>query len=751
MCEHMKIWISQQVLIILGYLLYRLQLKQGKLEDITSNTQYYLEIEHSHYATIDGNVATGHALGRTAVILKDRNVAGDIENIDSAQLIQATLTVCRAKKLTINLLPYHNWITVIGEKHTISHDLYTDDNQLITLGSAYSINSQFDESMFAKELKTQNGSQIYGQTISTGRSPVAGTFEQLKASAELQVYEKLELQPSKVYLPYDSNNLRRQKIQYKATGGDSLYTWSTVNSNTLSISQSGLAETRPATSATPSKFAQVKVALQRNNKISKTGDVHFVPATKLEIVRYNYETILNDYVYLHIALYAEFENELVPLTLCDNVHFEKSMVDEVFRNDESELPADLEMHPSACHVVKLHAHGLGTSHFRISHTSLDRTLRAEVNLAVFEKLNIANPVTNEIILPIGASRNILYRNGPQKVFNIDAELSKKVEIDQDIASIESLVTKHASNEHIINVMCKKLGSTQLTFQIFNTLGAANHVPYVSQIVTHVHCVNPRFINLYTTEKLGSNCPLKTKNALMHIKEDNSALDITVEVLDAANRRLQNISSLALDWQFLQNDDTQLKGQHHDLVERHTETELESGVEFPKRDYLIATLPSDTFKIKISVPTYDETVLYAHSISYDRPAFGVPTGSNKRLETPTIENELNFLAVNSTLLPFNSVSVFLALKHQQRVPIIQGSGFYELKISERDIVNAVIDTEARSIVLEPLRIGQVRVELIDRCLSTEPSVLLVSVVSIGKIEIEVGLMVVIDARDVASNG
>lgn len=717
-----------------------LQLKQGKLEDITSNTQYYLEIGNTAIATVDENMVTGHTLGRTAVILRDRNVADDIENIDSIHSIQATLTVSRPKKLAINLLPYHNWITVKGEQHTISHSLYTDDNQLITLGSRFSISSQFDESIFAKEWHTQNGSQIYGETVAVGRSPVASSFDQLRASADLQVFEKLQLQPSTVFLPYDPNHLRRQKIQYRATGGDSLYTWSTLNANSLSISQTGQAETRPLNQqerlpGASSIFAQVKVALQRNNKIFKTGDIHFLPPAKLEIVRYNYETILNDYVYLHIALYAEHDNEYVPITLCDNVNFEYEMLEDVFQlNDSTALPDEVKMHPSACYVVKLHAHGLGSSHFRIGLTSLERTLRTEVNLAVFERLEISNPTSNEVVLPLGASRNILYRHGPQKVFNIDAVIVKKIDINRDIAEA---TFASGTNELVIHILCKRLGSTVLTFQTFNALTTANHVPHVSKVETNVHCVNPRFVSLSTTEKLRPNCPLKTKNALMHVKHDNSLLDITVEVFDALNRRLQNISSLVLDWQFLQNDDS-LMEQHQHLVERKTETEILSGIEYPKRDYLLATLPSDTFKIKVVVDTYDQSVLAINSITYDRPEFGVLTndGDDELYDKPIIANELSFLAVNSTLLAVNKVSVFLATGHQQRVPIVQGSGFYELRLNDGNICNAIIDVESREIIIEPLKIGEEIIQILDRCLSTEASQLFVSVVNIGKIEIEV---------------
>lgn len=700
-------------------------------------------------ASLDGNVATGHVLGRTAVILKDRNVANNLEHTDAIPSIQATITISRADKITLNLLPYYNWLTVNGEQHTIVINLYTHDNQLITLGDEYAIESHFNENIFAPLSKTMNGSQIFGETISTGQSEVLGSFEKLKATAELQVFDKLELDPSIVYLPYDPNHLRRQKIQYKAKGGDGLYTWSSLNGNLISIAQNGLAESRTGNQAASGydrsdkhqdDYAQVKVSLQRNLKIFKTANIFFLPPTKLEIVRYNFETTLKDYVYLHIALYAEHDGKLVSLNSCDNLHFEHDMLEEIFhKDDNAKLPAGEELHPSACHLVALQSHGLGSSHFKVSYSVFDRVLRAEVNLMVFEKLDILNPVSNEIVLPIGASRNVIYQNGPQKVFNIDAEIVKKVNIDESIATVTPISNTFSGEKHILNVLCRKIGSTVLTFDISNTLSADNHVPYVSKFETYVNCVKPRFISLYTTEKLRQGCPLKVKNSLMHVKQNDNLIDISIEVLDAQNRKLQNISSLVLSWQFLQADDNSL---NYDIVyKRKSEEDIVAGVTVPKRDFLRTAIPDvqNSFKIKATIDSYDQAVLYAESIYAEQPEFGIAhsgKADDGKLYKPIIENELDFLAVNSTLLPFDRVSIFLAPNHQQRIQLIQGSGFYELKVSEPNILNAVIDNDRRQIVIEPLRIGQVEIDIVDRCLQTDPSRLHVSVVSIGRIDLQV---------------
>lgn len=727
-----------------------MQLKQGKLEDITSNTQYYLEIENPKVARINGNKrVSGLMLGRTAVILKDRNVVNNLENvaIDSIPAIQATLTVARADKLSVNLLPYYNWVTVIGQQHTISFELYTKENQFITLGDAFSISSKFDSSVFYSTSQTSNGTQIDGEVIKIAKSPVHGSFEQLKASAELQVFDKLEISPATVYLPYDPNHLRKQKIQYMAKGGDGLYSWSSLNGNLIGITQNGLAETKTGNQAgahyewnerNQSDFAQVKVALQRNSKIAKTADIHFLPPVKLEIVQYNFEVQLKDYVFLHIAIYAEYNGELVPLTSCDNLHFVYDMLDEIFHKDENvQLPRNQQLNEHACHLVALQADELGTSHFKISYATFERNLKAEVNLMVFEKLEILNPISNEVVLPIATSRNIIYQNGPQKVYNIDAQLVKNVQIDESIASVSTLAAS-SPDYHVLNVHCKKVGTTVLTLEMYNVLTTKNYLPYIARFETNVHCVKPRFISLFSMEKLRTGCPLKVRNALTYVQQNGNELDVTIEVFDAQNRKLQNISSLELSWTFLQTDEM---ADYLPKFQQMTQLEMVAGFEVPKRNYLITSIPDikSTFKIKASVDGYNQNVLYAESVHAEKPEFGVAKSGKEddgQLHKPVIENELSFLAVNSTLLPYNRISIFLTPNHNQHIPITHGSGFYEIKVSDSDIVNAVIDNDARRIIIEPLQIGRVEIDVIDRCLSTEASRLTVFVVTIGRIEVQV---------------
>lgn len=102
--------------------------------------------------------------------------------------------------------------------------------------------------------------------------------------------------------------------------------------------------------------------------------------------------------------------------------------------------------------------------------------------------------------------------------------------------------------------------------------------------------------------------------------------------------------------------------------------------------------------------------------------------------PVIENEIRFHTVNSTLLPTDHVSIYLAPSHSERISIAQGSGFFQLELSEQGIVQVTHDEKQQQLVITPQRLGHVRLELTDRCLMNEPAYLSISVVGIGSITV-----------------
>lgn len=431
----------------------------------------------------------------------------------------------------------------------------------------------------------------------------------------------------------------RQHIQFKASGGTGSFVWSSLHQQLISIDGNGLGFTKPENLHTfinfqsdyqhenVHKFGQIKVALAQNEKIAKTADIFFLPPVKLEIVQYNFETAVNDVVEIHVAIYAKHNSSLVPFFACENLHLKLDFSNEIFESENSQSE-NTKLSKNACRILSLRANTIGTTQLKITYNFMNEILRDEVTLVVFEKLNVINPIQNEVVLPIGATRNVIYEHGPQKMFTLESELVRKVAYDNELVDVEEVVNEFTKDYHIFNVLCKVVGETKLTIDIYNSLSATNSVPYTSKMITNIYCVKPRFLNLYTTAELRTSCPMKTKKSLMYLQGNTNNLEIGIEVLDAQNRKLMNISSLEFDWKFAQAD-----GHVDDSVnhKRENEEEITLGVNIPIRDYLTVTVPnvSNISKIKGAVTSYSWRVLNSFSIDPETPEFGIQKVKPKR--------------------------------------------------------------------------------------------------------------------------
>ncbi|EDW01493.1 nuclear pore membrane glycoprotein 210 [Drosophila grimshawi] len=726
-----------------------LQLKMDKLHDITANRQYYLEVEDTNIAYLKGSSATGSRHGRTQVFLRDHNMPQDSDNgADKPKGPSALLTVAEPAKLGISLLPHNNWVTVQGERHEVALDLYAGAGQKITLGTRYAISSELDESLFTILKKTQNGSRLYGEALKQGVTQVYGSYKDLSVQAEMQIFERLKLQPMKVILPYDPNTIKPQKFQFHATGGDYNYVWFSGNPQVLQIDGQGLATTEIRDVRMPgvskelmdagvelAAHTTVRVALAKNQKVARQAQIYFLPPQRLEIKQYNFETALKDYVRLHVAVYAHVNGSYVPYTKCDNLHFQLDFSHQIFQLENGAAAETQDaMAAEACHVLRLRSTTVGSTLLRISYSFQDKVLQDSVNLHVYEPLSVLNPLENELVLPIGASRNVIYAHGPQRIFTLEAELNKATKFDGKVIQVSEIEFDTQNAITAFTVLCRELGATQFTYRVHNTLATPKFAAYTAEITTKVHCVRPRFLKLYARQQLRQSCPVELRSSLLYLKDDVNQFDIEIEVQDVKNRKLMNISSLWLEWEFAAGDERyQTDSIPHQQLD---EAELYHGVRLPGRDVLVLTLNevAPNFRIKGTVAHYNDKLLSQLGIHAERPPFGVKNLKTGEVTKPVIENEIRFHTVNSTLLPQDHVSVYLASSHSERINIAQGSGFFQLELSEQGIVQVTHDEKHMQLVLTPLRLGHVRLELTDRCLMNEPAHLSISVVGIGAISV-----------------
>ncbi|XP_037731569.1 nuclear pore membrane glycoprotein 210 isoform X2 [Drosophila subpulchrella] len=718
---------------------HTLQLKIDRQHDI-DNRQYFLEVGDASIAYMRGNKATGAAVGRTQVFLRDRNMpySDKVTNGPSA-----ILTVADPHRMGISLLPHLNWVTVQGERIEVAFDLFAADGQKITLGSRYAISSEVDESLIAIVHRTRNGSRILGEAKREGITQVYGSYKDLSVQAELQIFEELHLMPTMVVLPFDPNSLKPLKMQFHASGGDQNYAWFSGNPQVLQIDAQGQATTEIRdTSFVSQKIFEdiswldghttVKVALAKNQKIFRQAHIYFLPPKRLQIQRSNFETSLKDYVHVHVGVYARINNSDVAYTNCDNLHFQLDFSENILQledNEGAENPVS-----KACHVLRLRATAVGSTLLRVSYMFQDKVIHDSVDLYVFEPLRVLNPLDNEVVLPIGSSRNIIYTHGPHRVFSLAAELTKSTSFDDKVIKVSEVDFDTENAITAFTVLCREVGETYFTYRVHNILATPSFAVYSSEVTTKVHCVRPRFLKLYVRHNLRKSCPLEQRSPLLFLKDRDNKFEIEIEVQDSNNRRLMNVSSLRLDWEFAAGDNRLYKDNISHL--QISELEFIHGVSLPNRDLLLLTLSdvAANLRIKGIVSQYNDKLLAQQNIYAERPPFGIRNPETGIVGTPLIENEVRFHTVNSILLPKDHVSIFLASGHSERIPIMQGSGYLQMELSETGIVQIEYNEETRLLVLKPLRFGHVRLELTDRCLTKETSHLSISVVGIGAIEV-----------------
>ena len=613
------------------------------------------------------------------------------------------------------------------------------------LGDAFQVEAAIDAQFFRVDSQTRNGTHNFGQALKIGKSSVRGDFQGLQVEAELQIYKRIELSPRLVILPFDPLQNGRSS-QFLASGGDGNFLWTADNKMLVTVNKNGLAEARVTeyTVGEHSRKSNVKVALQRNPKIFEIASILFLEPIKLEILDYNFETALGDEVSLHVALYAEqTPGVLTPFTDCANLNFDLVFSDtNVFK--VAAAPQNVTPATGACQVITLKGIHIGWTQLKVNYRYQERLLSDSVQLVVFKPLELLNPTSEELVLPVGSSQNVIFANGPERLYNIDAELKKSIVYDKSVIGVHEfneVSSSAAFNLNVFTVLCKKVGESEFDLKLTNVLaGSKTYRPYYFQhSKLRVFCVKPRFLKLISRSKLNEACPINSKvNSIMEVNVDGDkkdAVEVEIEVHDSSNRKLTNITSLAISWKILEGQ-REVTDFHYTRSEEreHIEQVPVPGAYLLNLDKNLKGEMQTNFRLLGTVQAYDEAVLKSVKVTGEVPPFGTQKSPGEPLVTPVIESELNFMVVNATLLPVDRITLFI--KSTQRVPILQGSGYYEVTLSDTSKVSTEVDRQRNEILITPKEIGDTVMTVFDRCLSSLKQEVVVSVVSVERVELRV---------------
>ncbi|CAG9832673.1 unnamed protein product [Diabrotica balteata] len=123
------------------------------------------------------------------------------------------------------------------------------------------------------------------------------------------------------------------------------------------------------------------------------------------------------------------------------------------------------------------------------------------------------------------------------------------------------------------------------------------------------------------------------------------------------------------------------------------------------------------------------MLKSSAIQVDYPPFITLDDKNSPIYS------LRLYLVQDAVISPNYIKIFNHPGNKVTVSVEQGSGFFELAMNSNDIVTAHYSETDRTIEVTPIKSGEVTVQVIDLCLVSRPTYLVVNVISVGIIRIE----------------
>lgn len=704
------------------------------------DNQYYIEAEDSTIASSfknSGNI-TSLKEGKTRIVLRDRNVN---KNDPLLKLPAATFHVVQPEYIVLNVLPHKNWAILVGQHHDIVADVFDSSDHKIYLGEAVRFSLEVTPEFYTSS-QTANGSWLTGYGVKSGIAMVQASLRTsadgqtkldtpITAKADLMIYPAITIELSEVISPWDPVTRPKYDIDLFAKGGDGRFLWSSSDNSIGVVSQTGHVRTHS------NGFFEVSAVMMRNHHNRQSAKFVILPPSRLEIVEFVMEAEVGSPVYLHIALYAEDlrsdgSTSLVPFTRCQQLPFQVKQSDVKFKQNQTSVLPPVGI---SCGNIAMVGLNVGTTKVTVTYFQDGKALEDAVTISSFRPLQLLQP-RKDIVLAVGSTINLIYTGGPRPILGRTNEHQKiAVSEDESIAQGQDITQFHTIQGEdftVVQVLCRKLGETDIKLMISNNPTSANCQGQTSTITTRVVCGKPRRITLQPELQIAdtSNCPMDLSSGNV-VVQSTKVIDIDVVVWDDCGNKFLNFSSLNLDWRV---------------------SPFESGIllskdgVFPKNISLgtvsIADQNYQSFMphidigpldINVTILGYNKVILNENSIKAEWPEFLGP--EDKDAELLPIKASLTLYLVEDTALSDSSITLFNHPGNKKTVTVLQGSGFFEIALSADDIVDVTYLESTKQLEVTPLKSGEVLIQLLDLCLMSRPAALRVTIVSVGIIRVE----------------
>lgn len=739
------ILLPQEAYIMAGdFIQYKVYIiKFGKMEEIIlEGSQYEIEVQHKNIAKVPKMPGEVHAMttGQTEVYLIDVNLPSKDIYLKPPS---ALLHVVEPYRMTLAVMPYRNWAVLIGERHELIAEVFTEDDIKLTLGKGVKVQITSTDHFQIKD-RTLNGTWVNGWCLKKGvavidaslqmvENPTYGTFKldkPITTRGELLIFPRISISPPEVVLPWDDNLKPKYDIELVAKGGDGKFIWSTTDNTKGIVNQNGRVRTLGSGSF------EISAAMMRNHNNRETVKFSILPPAKLEIVEHLMEAEIGYPVHVNIALYAsknrnkDTSDVYIPFTKCQDLPFQLKLSNERFRQNRSDIIDPIGV---SCANMALVAFSHGSSKITISYVINGKILEDSATISAYKPIKLEQPEA-DIVLAVGSSAHLVFTGGPQPSLSQPMEHYRNVSTSNpDIIKVEDATNPHTmliEDFTVIDVLCLKLGETDLHLKISNNPIIPNCQSIPGSVAVKVYCGKPRSIQMTPEIQVVDvhTCPLDlTAEKVIVQSKTNIELDIIIR--DDAGRRFLNISSFLYQWKI---DKTGELLTTSVFARPHT-----FGTVFiPHRSYQVVSplVETGTIHVNVTLESYNMTILEALGVTPEWPEF-VDKSDRLLGALPPITTGLQLVLVEEIILTPNDTFVYNNPSNKQLLDIMHGSGYYQLLLNSDTLAKVTYHEITKQIEVIPMETGELIIQVVDLCLPTTPVTALINIISVGIIRVE----------------
>lgn len=342
----------------------------------------------------------------------------------------------------------------------------------------------------------------------------------------------------------------------------------------------------------------------------------------------------------------------------------------------------------------------------------------------------------DIVLAVGTSINLVYVGGPRPFLSRAGD-HQKVVVSEDpsivkAADISQFYMLPGEDFSVIQVLCHKLGETDVKLIISNSPSITNCKSQTSSVTTRVTCGKPRKLILQPELKIANvdACPMDLGSGSVVVQSTKN-IDLDVIIYDDCGNKFLNISSLNFEWLASPSSSADFLSKNSIFPKNITIGNI--PISLKNYQSLQPNIEIGALNVNATITGYKSNVLKAYGITPESPPF--KTEEDLDTELAPLTASLELYLVDNTIISPNMVTLFNHPGNKQIVSVKQGSGYFELALSADDIASVKYMGSSKEIEIIPIKSGELTVQVIDLCLVSRPATLVVNVVSVGIIRVE----------------